>query len=1030
MKIYILKKIRTVFLFLFISGLFNGCVLNQTNYPLSRADPASILLSISEPISGEKYPVTGALTISAEAVSDDPIRRMELWVDGELVDSYTPSTSILRFLAHSWTWTSPSLGEHTLIVRAYNDEENPAQSNVLNLTSIEDPGFVILYKIIWGDTLEVVAQRYEVTVAQILKANPQITASEPLQLGSLLRIPIGTTEPISQAAPLDLFIRKDPALWGEVQLIQYNTRTRNGFGPVMSLAAPSLVASVQGCNVTLTSSFPGSKATGYLIYRLNQGGPSFTKIASLPANGDGKLTYQDAGLSTGKYQYHISAYTSGMFATLSENPSNIVMAEISQEACAGNDLTIYNLLPAAKGIQQIYLYLTVNDKDWMRFPQGQFNFMGPDQQVNFGEMLGMLALSSTSDLTLQGEGWGWDNGKLIHLGNFKRMIPASASLASQAPSDLAQFLQTELQARGIGLSDSKGYNWVTDLAIGKYELRNFRWGTNTDADLGVWQVASQPFPNSPSLNPPCLLLTDKVPPGTLQSPTAFDIDFSSLAPQPLQVSSIPKNPVFTAGQILFPGVSPVSPPYSPTILMGDQPVQQKMTSPVFINPCNFSKSAEGVITYYVRILPIKNNQLLPTPSNQVVVKYSAEPGIQITIEMAPYVKFYDVKILEFTEMNVPNLAYKYCVKVTKNPYYQKFDMTINPKWSSAAPGSTICPDAWEDDSSWLEDIGSFIEKAVNYVSKLYDKLSEYVTELVEKLNPMCFQAKFIADAVGTGEDEVDQVCHLAAVIVVAAAKTYVGMPPSLPNFDQLTNMGKDYMVELAADELEANGIPCPQECKDLIKEGVNYSIDQLKKAVSSPACMGDDEAHSQGIEPLCPPDGVEFVLAPQGQPAPPTAVVRVTRTAESAAVNIPQPASCYVSLGGIATNSSYVGKTLDLWWLTQVFHWQGTQLNASLVGASSPIPSLAPNQYVDIPFVLKPTPFWLPGHYKWYHQWIEVPTYDDWTYLYQGANLTLKADGACFFPGMVSTFQHVQGEQKNYGPLGNAYQQTCFPDCP
>jgi hypothetical protein len=464
--------------------------------------------------------------------------------------------------------------------------------------------------------------------------------------------------------------------------------------------------------------------------------------------------------------------------------------------------------------------------------------------------------------------------------------------------------------------------------------------------------------------------------------------------------------------------------------MGDQPVQQIVPSPVFFDPCKLSTNVEGVSTYYVRILPVKNKQLLPTPSNQVVVKYSAEQGIQITIEMAPNVKFYDGKILEFTEMNVPDMDYEYCVKVTKNPYYQKFDMTVNPKWSKAAPGSTLCPDAYDDDSSILEDIGSFIEKAVNYVSKLYDKLSEYVTELVEKLNPMCIQAKFITDAVGKGANEVDQVCHMAAVIAVAAAKTYAGMPPSLPNFDQLTGMGEDYLVELAADEMEANGIPCPQECKDLIKDGVNYSLDQLKNSFSSPACMGEDEAHSHGIEPLCPPEGVEFVLAPQGQPAPPTALIRVTRTAESAAANIPQPESCYVNLNGIASNASYAGKTLNLYWLTQTFKWQGTQLNEALVSAGSPIPSLAPNQHVDIPLILDPTPYWLPGHYKWYHQWMEVPTYDDWAYLYQGADLTLSAGGSCSFPGKVNTFQHVQGDQKKFGPLGDAYLQTCYPDCP
>ena len=1031
MKIISTRKYGKVILFLLITGIVSGCALNKINMPLSRAEPASILVSISEPVSGEKYPVSGALSIRAEAVSDDPIARMELWADGELVDTYVPSSNILRYLVHSWTWTSASLGAHSVTVRAYTAAEKPGQSNVINIISIEDPGFVVLYEVKAGDTLETIAQMYGVTVDQILNANPDLNGNAELQPGQLVRVPLGIQELTQKPVPLNLLVHRDTSLSDGMQLINFSPNLGVKRLDSVNQAVPALSASVQGCDVTLNLSDPSTNVTGYLVYRLNQGGQSFVKIASLPANSTGKLTYQDAGLAAGQYQYYLSAYTSGLFAALSETPSNIVAANITPESCPGNETTIEELLPAAKNIKQIYLYMTVNDKDWMRFPQGQFNFMSPDQQINFGEMLGMLALTSNSTLTLQGEGWGWDNGKLIHLGNFKKTIPASFNLASQAPSNMAQFLQTELSARGIGDSATNNYNWVTDLTVKEYALQMFRWGTNTIADSGMWQISSQPFAPGQSVAPACLMLAKIVPSGSLQSPTSFSIDFSSLTPAPLKISDVPKNQNFVPGQILFPGVPPVSPPYSPTILMGDQPVQQLVASPISFDPCKPKTNAAGVTTFYVRIVPLKNSQPLPAVSNQVVVKIDPDKGIQIVFQMAPSIKFYDVKILEFTEMNVPDMAFEYCVKITKNPYYTGEKISPNPLYLLYPPDTIVCPAPHDDDSSILEDIGSFIKKGIDYVSKLYDKLSEYVTELVEKLNPMCIQAKFIADAVGEGENEVDQVCHMAAVIVVAAAKTYVGLPPSLPNFDQLTGMGKDYLVELAADEMEANGIPCPQDCKDLLREGVDYSLNEIKNAVSSPACMGEDEAHSHGIEPLCLPDGVEFVSDPRGQPAPPTALVRVTRTANSAAADIAQPDKCYVNLSGQASNASYVGNTINFSFGQANFKWQGVALNAGLLSGGSPIPSLDPGKYVDIPIVFKANPFWVPGHEQWFKQWQSIPTYDDWAYLYKGATLSLEAGGSCSFPGYVSNnYPHVQGEVKTYGPLGDAYLQTCFPYCP
>lgn len=988
--------------------LLNACFPQNTAPQIP--PPPRMVVAITHPDDGGRFPAGGAVRIRAEVVSDVPIQKLELWLDGEQVEEFAPAAQDLRYLAHTWEWNANPPGEHTLIARAFDQSGEGAQSNILHISTMPDPGFIILYTTRAGDTLDQVAERLGSTVPLILSANPELGGDKLLPPNLLIRVPVGVGGVSFQPQSAER------AALGGLKLA------------APAPAAPVLSLVVEGCKVTLNVPAPADKPSGYDVYRLNQGGLAFAKIASVPAGDSGGLLFVDDGLTPGKYQYYAAAYTAGGNAVKVETPSNIAQAQVSSANCAAEVLTVAGLLPAAASFEQVYLYLKPGEGGWMRFPQGEFTFMKPTQQVSLAEIAAMT-MPTASGASLQGEGWGWKNGELTFLGAFNRNLPASPATAGKAPLVMVDFLSSVLEARGVPIVDSGKYNWLKEMGFSKYTAHTFRWGTNTGADGGIWQVATLPFGSTPALKPACLLMAGSVPAGSLQSPTEFTIDFSQLAPEKLNISNTPKNQV-NPGQIWLPNLSPTAPPYSPQVVFANanQQAGQVVQSPVSFDPCKISAEADGGKTFYIRVLPTKNNQLLSKPSNTVVFQYAPQTQLPVEIKNAPADTFYDIQIIEFTEINVPDYDYAMCVKIVNNPYYP----SAYPKWGAAAPGTVVCPKTYTGGSdSPLEDFTDFIEKAVNFVADLYNDLSDFVTTLVEKLNPFCIQAQFIAGAVGTGEKEVKQACHAVAVLAVAAAKTYVGLPPSLPNFDQLTSLGKDYVVELAAEELESNGLPCPQECKDLIRKGVDYSLEQAKAAVSSHSCVSESEAHSMGVEPLCPPQGVTTVPDPRGVPALPTAVVKVTRRPASAAANIPQPASCRASLVGMASNDSYVGKTLNLYFGQATFTWQGTSLNNNLLSWSAPIPALAPGASVQIPAVLDAVPFWLPGHASWYGKWQNIPNYDDWAYLYQGANLALTAGGSCEFPGYFNSYStNVVGETKNYGPLGDAYLQTCWPYCP
>jgi hypothetical protein len=207
--------------------------------------------------------------------------------------------------------------------------------------------------------------------------------------------------------------------------------------------------------------------------------------------------------------------------------------------------------------------------------------------------------------------------------------------------------------------------------------------------------------------------------------------------------------------------------------------------------------------------------------------------------------------------------------------YQKRDFlsTHSIFWETIPVGSIVCPAPYQPkEKSFWEKVAGVIEDVVDFVSDLYNKLTDFIVDLAAKLNPLCAQAKLVADP-----NDVDKVCKFVAKLAVEAGKAYLGLPPSLPNYDDLTNLGKDYVVKVAAEQLESTGVPCPKECQDLIRKGIDLSLEQIKQSQNNASCFGEDEAHSKGIEPLCAPEGVVTKPDPKGQQIPGMVQLQVTR---------------------------------------------------------------------------------------------------------------------------------------------------------
>jgi LysM repeat protein len=175
--------------------------------PGAEAEVAPTVL-IDSPSHGEEVVIGTAVQVFATGTDPGKIARMELWVDGQLVQSQASAlpdgTSPFPIIA---LWIPDTPGNHTIVVRAYNmdDVSGQASVSVNAVQAAEVPAecggdTVFEHEVQTGETLEGIAAGYEVTVEQVLACNPGLDPTAMLEPGSVLLIP-GFQDPAEEDGP-------------------------------------------------------------------------------------------------------------------------------------------------------------------------------------------------------------------------------------------------------------------------------------------------------------------------------------------------------------------------------------------------------------------------------------------------------------------------------------------------------------------------------------------------------------------------------------------------------------------------------------------------------------------------------------------------------------------------------------------------------------------------------------------------------------------------------------------------------------
>jgi hypothetical protein len=380
-----------------------------------------------------------------------------------------------------------------------------------------------------------------------------------------------------------------------------------------------------------------------------------------------------------------------------------------------------------------------------------------------------------------------------------------------------------------------------------------------------------------------------------------------------------------------------------------------------------------ITEYYFRVVPKTGGQVVGAATNTVRIKFFAD-GALLNIPIPecatnpnaadcpppvpPGPKPYIVEIISYHGVIPASPDHVDCYIATKTttietPYYSSFDQEWKTYQTVYPEGKQFCPEV-EEEPEWYEVIVSLVVDGLNWISKAYDALKSAVVDTVVALMPSGLTDLCGKKCLG---DILDGV--LATM----------GVPPSIPNFDQLMNQGLDYVAEQAVQQL-----PVPPGVSELGSAAVSVWQDQAEAAFKEGIEEGIEAAKvalSESVGHV--PDGVPVVPDPLSSVQPATIVLRITRDP-----NVPEaPGTCSMSSkpgdANVVIGSTVKQSTItpDMQAFNDIHNGPGPGEGPDLTIGNAyylyeteaiPLPSLAPGESMTVPVILIPVLTWGKGH--------------------------------------------------------------------
>ncbi len=197
----------------------------------------------------------------------------------------------------------------------------------------------------------------------------------------------------------------------------------------------------------------------------------------------------------------------------------------------------------------------------------------------------------------------------------------------------------------------------------------------------------------------------------------------------------------------------------------------------------------------------------------------------------------DLKLLEYHHHWDADPEWMYYFEVVRQPKYSEYyalmpSMFVNNP-NGLVPGMTPGTVLYtkpkpEDDDGWWDTVKNAISDVFGSIKNFVASVTNWVSSAYADLKSGMIE--FVAENMPLVPDEFRDDLKRELEKMVDAGLASMGIPPELPNFDQLTSMGADY---LAATALQQAGIPADEWTKDMVKDLGQGIADSAASAATS-----------------------------------------------------------------------------------------------------------------------------------------------------------------------------------------------------
>ena len=470
--------ISLVILSVFAVVLFRVIRLAADN---KRTQNSAPVVQITSPENGKVVPVNTSILINATAAGRTPILRIELWLDGQMVEQSLNQAAVNG--AFNGQFIVPvAEGGHFLIARAVDQEGLIGQSLPLPVYgSLEADGITTLaYPAIAGDTLVIIADEFNVNIDTVNAMNPGLGGGG-LAGGTIVKLPIQEDgDDQLQPSPASV-VQPEPIAIPDAVLLPAvipPNPISAAWGALTTLKLPeapsrvSLMAVPADCGMNVYWIDNSDSEDYFRIWMAGLGVPARVIATVSSSKHIGPAMYSFDIPPAGIYSFWVEA-VNGLGSQSSEAAwVGVPGTQCSQHTAAYLELAVSRIRSLGGQYDRYYCYLSVEGAPERRFPahDGEFFYSGwfvepTDITMHlYGNNVISIPIPEDGDLTLEGQCLAWAGDNLVPIGQFSKAVPSPAWDGAEQAIDEPSF-KISFTVKPFGSMEAQGMYTFHDRSI-------------------------------------------------------------------------------------------------------------------------------------------------------------------------------------------------------------------------------------------------------------------------------------------------------------------------------------------------------------------------------------------------------------------------------------------------------------------------------------------------------------------------------------------------------------------------------------